>query len=67
MWSEADGWELVETPAEELLYLEPVPRRRLPDDVWITTNDAGFEVVRDDRETVEAPTFEELPPRPEQP
>jgi hypothetical protein len=61
MWSDTEGWELVETEAGDLLYLEPVPRRHLPDGVRVTTNDSDFEVVEDTRETIEAPTFERHP------
>jgi hypothetical protein len=49
MWSESDGWELVETAEAELLYLEPVPPGQLPSDVEIVTNGGGFEEIDDRR------------------
>ncbi len=63
MWSEADGWELVETEDEELLYLEPVPPAQLPSDVDVVTNDDGFAEIADRRIAFESRILDGERPR----
>lgn len=45
MWDPDEGWELVETPDDQLLWLLPIDESDLPSNLEVQSSDVGKSIV----------------------